>query len=371
MKKATVVKWLRRLVIGVVTFIFIVLFIVLPFGASYLITNGRFRFPERNPKRPEELGLAVTPVEFTSSDGVLLKGWWNAGDDKKPVLIFCHGLNRSRLELLERAAESNHRGYGILLFDMRNHGESGNAYTTLGVHESRDVCAAQKFVKETAGARPQVLWGVSLGASTALLGAKKCGGFSAVIAESSFLSLRETVAHHFRLVFGLPSFPIANLITFITSVRMGFDADEGDVEAAVREIGLPILFIAGGQDRRMPPELAQRLLEAASNPQKELFLVPDAGHGDAFQTDREGYLKSVYRFLEQVRYNPAPNGNSDKGGAGSAVHRSSSGSPGHFGGVFGSHDQRSQVTGFRVPGTPSSSRARYRSVTAEPGGATP
>ena len=298
MNRATILLWLRRAMLTVLILIFTVLFVVLPVAGSFLITNNRFRPRERGPTTPEAVGLEVTPAEFTSSDGIALRGWWSPGDPAMPVIIFCHGLNRSRLELLERGAESNRRGYGVLLFDLRNHGESGRAYTTIGIHESRDVCAAQKFVKEKAGQRPQVLWGVSMGASSAILGAKQCPGFAAIVSDSSFLSFRETVAHHLGLIFRLPAFPIANMIVGITGLRMGFDPDEGDVEAAVREIDAPILFIAGGADRRMPPALAERMLKAANNPRKELLVVPGASHGEAFSKDRKGYLDSVFRFLE-------------------------------------------------------------------------
>jgi pimeloyl-ACP methyl ester carboxylesterase len=305
MNRAFIVRWLRRLVIAVFALAFVVLFVVLPIGGSFLITNSRFRFTERGPRDPEQIGLSVTPAEFSSSDGIPLRGWWSPGEASKPVIIFCHGLNRSRLEVLERAAESNRRGYGVLLFDLRNHGESGRAYTTIGIHESRDVCAARKFVEQKAGPRPQVLWGVSMGASSALLAAPQCPGAAAVISDSSFLTFRETIGHHVGLLFRLPSFPIANLIVAITEWRVGFDADDGDVEAAVRNINVPILFIAGSADRRMPPALAERLMNASRNATKQLLVIPGAGHGEAFSTDRETYLNSVYRFLEQVRYNPA------------------------------------------------------------------
>src|SRR5215510_4838163 len=253
-------RWIARALIALVSLIALILLVVLPVGASFLITNSRFRFPERGPRTPESVGLTVADAEFASSDGIPLRGWWNPGDASMPVIIFVHGLNRSRLELLERAGESSKRGYGVLLFDLRNHGASGNAYTTIGIFESRDVCAASKWVQEKAGGRPQVLWGVSMGASSAILAAKQCPGFAAIISDSSFLSFRETIAHHVNLFFRLPSFPFANLIVAITEWRAGFDADDGDVEAAVREINLPILYIAGGADRRMPPELAKRLM---------------------------------------------------------------------------------------------------------------
>jgi alpha-beta hydrolase superfamily lysophospholipase len=300
MARSKLRRWLLRIAISIAVFVVLFLFVVFPVAASFLITNSRFRFPERGPKTPEAVGIAVTPVEFTSRDGVALKGWWSPGEDTKPVLIYSHGLNRSRLEMLERGAKSNHRGYGVLLFDLRNHGESGGAYTTLGMTESRDICAAADLVKTKAPGRPQILWGVSMGASSALIAAKQCPGFAAVISDSSFLSFRETVAHHLGLYFRLPAFPIANLIVGITAFRMGLDADDGDLEQAVKDIDAPILFIAGGDDKRMPPALAQRLLNAAKHPSKKLITVPNARHGEAFNTNKEMYLKAVFDFLDDV-----------------------------------------------------------------------
>jgi pimeloyl-ACP methyl ester carboxylesterase len=281
--------------------IFLFFFVFLPVSLSFLITNSHFRFPERGPRDPAAVGLETQDVEFRSYDGVSLRGWWNAGDAGKPVIIFVHGLNRSRREHLERAAESHKRGYGVLLFDLRNHGESGPAYTTLGVKESRDVCAARKFLKNEANGRPQVLWGVSLGASTSLLAEQRCPGSAAIISDSSFLSFSETIKHHFKLVFKLPSFPIANMIVGLTQWRMGFGAQDGDVEGAVAALhDVPILFIAGGADVRMPPELAQRLASRASSPAKELLVVPGAAHGQAFSHDRERYVRTVFGFLDRT-----------------------------------------------------------------------
>jgi pimeloyl-ACP methyl ester carboxylesterase len=299
-------RWLVRLTIAMAVFVVFILLVVFPVAGSFLITNGRFRFREPGPKTPDAVGLSVSNVEFTSSDGIPLRAWWSEGDPSMPVIIFVHGLNRSRLEMLERGADSNRHGYGVLLFDLRNHGESGQAYTTIGILESRDVCAASKLVREKAGSRPQVLWGVSMGASSAILAAKQCPGFSAIVSDSSFLSFRDTVGHHLKLFFRLPSFPFANLIVAITAIRMGFDPDDGDVEAAIRQINIPIMFIAGDADRRMPPALAEQMYRASPNHLKELLIISGARHGEAFATDRENYLNSVYRFLERVRYNPYP-----------------------------------------------------------------
>src|SRR2546425_12413935 len=166
MNRVTVRRWLVRSMFILGCLAVFMLLVVIPVLGSFLITNSHFQFRERGPKTPDAVGLSVTTVEFASQDGISLRGWWNAGEASKPVIIFVHGLNRSRIEMLERAADANRRGYGVLLFDLRNHGESGRAYTTIGIFESRDVCAASGAVKDRASGRAQILWGVSIGASS-------------------------------------------------------------------------------------------------------------------------------------------------------------------------------------------------------------
>jgi alpha-beta hydrolase superfamily lysophospholipase len=295
-------KWIRRLLILIVVVFIGLFFVLLPVGGSFLITNSHFRYPEKGPRNPEDVGLHVEPVEFKTADGLTLRGWWSAGEPGVPVVIFCHGLNRSRLELLARAGEAHKRGYGILLFDLRNHGESDRAHTTLGILESQDVRAASQFVLMKAPGQPQLLWGVSMGAATALLAVRDYGGFAGVVSDSAFPSFRETIEHHVRLLFRIPSFPVANMIVWLTGVRMHIDPDSGNVESAVRKFGnVPVLFIAGGADKRMPPGVAKRLYDANQSPLKKLIVVPGAGHGEAFSTNREQYLEAVFAFIESIR----------------------------------------------------------------------
>jgi uncharacterized protein len=295
------VIWIRRLIVLIVAALLVFFLVVLPVGGSFLITNSHFRYPEKGPRNPEDVGLHAETVEFKTGDGITLRGWWIAGQSGSPVIIFCHGLNRSRLELLERAGEAHKRGYGVLLFDFRNHGESDRAHTTLGILESQDVQAASQFVRMKAPDQPQLLWGVSMGAATALLAVRDYGGFAGVVSDSAFPSFRETIEHHVRLLFHIPSFPVADLIVWITGLRMHIDPDTGNVEDAVRKFGnVPVLFIAGGADRRMPPGVAKRLFDANQSTKKKLIVVPGAGHGEAFSTDREQYLDAVFSFFESL-----------------------------------------------------------------------
>ncbi len=300
-------RWVKRSLVSVLAVLLLIPLVVIPVGGSFLITNSRFRFPDRDRLEPDAVGLSVDDVEFESADGVRLHGWWDPGESDRAVILFVHGLNRSRQELLERAGEARGRGYGTLLFEYRNHGESGDAYTTLGVDESRDVCAAVRFVDSVSPGREKIFWGVSLGASTAILGAARCAGAEAVIADSAFLSFEETISHHVGLVFRLPAFPVATLLVFLTRTRMGFDLEDGDVEHAVSSLPeVPMLFIAGSEDQRMPPDRAERLRAASANSSSDILVVEGAGHGRAFDREPDLYLDTVFGFLSENF--PSPEG---------------------------------------------------------------
>lgn len=297
-------RWRRRAkwVAGIGLIIAIGLLLGIPVGASFLITNSRFSFPESGVSNPSRMGLDVENVAFQAEDGIRIAARWNRGDTSMPGIVFAHGLNRSGAELLDRAIEASDRGYGVLLIDLRNHGASDPAFTTLGVHESRDVCAAADFIEQHDAGREIAVWGVSLGASSALLAAARCPEMiRAAVADSPFLSIEETVGHHLTLLTGLPAFPVADLIVAITAYRMEFEPGDGDVEAAVRaRPNLPIQFIAGGADVRMPPEIARRLRAASVDPRSALVEVPDAAHGRAFETAPDVYLSTVFAFLDRV-----------------------------------------------------------------------
>jgi fermentation-respiration switch protein FrsA (DUF1100 family) len=61
------------------------------------------------------------------------------------------------------------------------------------------------------------------------------------------------------------------------------------------------LFIHGLRDRTCDPEDSVSLYEAAREP-KELWLVEEAGHCDAYFLDRKTYCERVANFFEEHLY---------------------------------------------------------------------
>jgi pimeloyl-ACP methyl ester carboxylesterase len=217
--------------------------------------------------------------------------------------VYCHGLNRNRVEMLPEAQFGHELGYNGLLFDFRHAGQSGGEITTLGYQERLDVLGAVKYaLDEERAQRPVVLWGISMGAAAALMAAAESPEVAAVISDSSFLSYRHTIEHHWRLFFHLPSFPIADEVIYWSAYRGDFRPGDFDLEKAVERIGTrPVLFVAREGDRRMPPEIARQLYGDAASPLKDLLIVPGSRHGEAFNQQTKPYKEEVTRFLERLQ----------------------------------------------------------------------
>ncbi len=100
---------------------------------------------------------AFQHVEFSSTDGIHLVGWWipaTTGDGDKTVLL-CHGLAGGKAAPLELATRLLDGGFNVLTFDFRDHGESGGEFTSFGDLEKRDVLA------RCDGFAPGIPWHVS------------------------------------------------------------------------------------------------------------------------------------------------------------------------------------------------------------------
>ena len=111
----------------------------------------QFHYPDPNDgKTPKSYNLDFRWIEFTSPDGIPLKGWYiPAEGTARGTIIYCHGLNRTRIEMLPDAVFAHSLGYNGLLFDFRHQGMSGGAITTLGYQERLDVLGAVRYAART------------------------------------------------------------------------------------------------------------------------------------------------------------------------------------------------------------------------------
>jgi pimeloyl-ACP methyl ester carboxylesterase len=299
-------RWKRILIRTLLTlFIILVVLIygVFPYWASGLVTGARTRSQDRQlTETPATYGAEFRDVEFQTGDGVTISGWLLPSRDKHATVVYAHGLFRSRRELLERAVELWRLGYGALLYDARNHGDSGKAKVTLGYNERLDAEAAVHFLRDEVRTRDRiVLFGISMGAAAVLYATAETPEVAAVIADSSYLNYNDTVTHHARLFLPVPAFPIAGELRLLVAWRGGFDGAELDAVGAVKKIGArPALFIAAANDKRMPPDIAQKLYDASDSPKRDLLIIDGPGseiHAHAYQANSPLYINRIAEFL--------------------------------------------------------------------------
>ena len=299
-------RWWRitkRVVLSLFIIAVLLIFGVFPYWLAGIVSHASTRPVDRKmTETPATYGAEFKDVHFQAMDGVDLSGWLLPSRGKRVTIVYSHGLFRSRRELLERAVDLWKLGYGALLYDSRNHGESGPAKVTLGYAERLDAEGAVRFLRDIEKTPDRiVLFGISMGAAAALLAAAETPDVAAVISDSSFLTFEDTTTHHVRLFLRLPAFPMANELIFLIERRAGFDGAKLDALSAVQHLGeKPVMFIAAARDRRMPPEIARRLYENSASSRSDLLVIDGPGaevHAHGYQANPGVYITRVAAFL--------------------------------------------------------------------------
>ena len=115
---------------------------------------------------PKDFGLDHEDVTFKAVDGVTLSGWLIKGGSDKVIVQSHFGIQSSRsgytpkgkglvklwntdIPFLNQAAYLVDAGYSVLMYDFRNHGNSGAgtcAWVAGGQEEYKDVIAAVDFL---------------------------------------------------------------------------------------------------------------------------------------------------------------------------------------------------------------------------------
>jgi len=221
--------------------------------------------------------------------GVQLKGWRcpAAGDppslgarrdgfggtSRRGTLVYLHGIADNRGSATGIIERFRRRGFDVIAYDSRAHGESSGAACTYGFYEKQDL----HRVVDTVGSGPIVLMGTSLGAAVALQEAAEDARVSAVVAAETFSDLR-TVAIE-RAPFFFTSAAIRRAFA-LAEIEGRFTVEAVSPKAAARKIEVPVLIIHGSIDRDTPPDHSRRVFEALHGP-KQMILVPNAGHNQS------------------------------------------------------------------------------------------
>jgi uncharacterized protein len=252
--------------------------------------------PLRQPAGPPARGWSEVHLR---SDGLSLRAWLGAAAvaPARPAVVVVHGVGDTLESFTELGDFLRQRGHPVLLLDLRGHGGSEGRHMTLGGLESHDVRAALGEVRRRGLATGGVvLVGHSMGAVAVLLASAGQPDVRAVVAEAPYDTYRHTIAHHARLLYGLPSWvPIVPLSIAVAEWRAGFDADDVDCVASAARVRAPLYLIVDGADPRMPEPVVRRILDAHPGP-KQMWVAPGAPHVGAVLHPE--YYRRLAAFLD-------------------------------------------------------------------------
>lgn len=235
---------------------------------------------------PALLDLPHEEVWITVDQTERIHGWWIPAEDKEiGTLLYLHGNAINIGANVTHASRFHQIGFSVLLMDYRGYGLSeGNFPTEQQVYQ--DAEAMWNYLTQERNIPPEQIfvYGHSLGGAIAIQLATQQPNMAGLIIDGSFTRIRDMVNLNplYRI------FPIDWLLT-----------QRFDSISKVSALQMPVLFIHGTADTKVPATMSELLYKAAPEP-KHLYLVPEAGHNDVAEIAGLAYLQVVEQFVKQV-----------------------------------------------------------------------
>lgn len=250
------------------------------------VDNPRPRHKEK-PSRQ----FSVLTVNSTET----LECWSMQVPDAKGTVVLFHGYSGEKSSLLTRADEFQALGYNTVLVDFMGSGGSGGDRTTVGFTEAEQVKDCFDYIGES-GAQNIYLFGTSMG-SVAILKAidEYALAPAGIILECPFGSLYSTVCMRFKLM-GVPSFPMAGLLTFWGGAQQGYWAFSHNPTEYAKAVKCPTLVLYGEQDNRVAHEDVDLIYQNLQG-HKVLKLYPKEGHNVFTEANHKTWVADVTEFM--------------------------------------------------------------------------
>ena len=271
------------------------------FGVAVLWAGDFLTKPARSNTGAPPAELDARSLTFPSASGGRLSAWFIPGTSTQGAVLLLHPIRSNKRTMLSRAEFLKRLGYSILLVDLQAHGESEGDRITFGYREAKDVRAAVEKLNELAPGEKVGALGVSLGAVAVVL-SDVHGSLSAVVLESPYATIEESVANRLRIYFGAVGPLLAPFLLVQLEPRLGVSPSQLRPIERIQGLRSPLLVVHGTEDRHTTFEEAQKLYASAPQP-KEFYAVQGAAHVDLYAFSPRAYEERVGRFLARYLRN--------------------------------------------------------------------
>jgi pimeloyl-ACP methyl ester carboxylesterase len=233
---------------------------------------------------------SATEIDLQTPKGVVFRGW-RRGSTNGAAVLFVHGSDSDRRQLLPEAHALSTAGYGVLVFDRPGNGESGGQ--KYGEDEADFLRVAVDALASDPGLSPGRLgaYGLSSGAAYLAEAAATDTRLRGVVLAGCYTDDDEYI-RHFRGRGPLSGWPS------LWAVQWAGHSLPHPLAMVPRIAPRALFFIAGDEDPTVPAEMSSRLYAAASEP-KELWIIQGAGHGDYAQVAGAEYSRRLIAFFDR------------------------------------------------------------------------
>lgn len=246
---------------------------------------------------PSQLDLFFEDISFQSDDGNDISGWYMPAEKSDKAVIFVHGHGADRREGMRWFKAVHQAGFNILAFDLRNQGNSTKSFSTMGYFEKQDVIGALDYLQQQKRISSIGIFGTSMGAATSIMAMLDDPRIVAGVFEAGWANLDDLYGEIIEQHLGLPSFPLAPLITWMLEQRTGMDMAVVNPENLLGGISpRPVFIIHCSGDNLIGFSHGERNYAAANEP-KEFWTSPCQIHARAWQSDPEYIENRVTNYF--------------------------------------------------------------------------
>lgn len=255
--------------------------IVLSLLGYYSATHPQKYFSQVTPKN---FGVNFEPVTFITKDHLKIKAWFiPSSNPNAKTIILLHGYPADKGDILASRLFL-HSSYHLLLLDFRYMGESEGSYSTVGKDEILDLLAAIHYL-QSRGISEVGIWGLSLGASVALMTAPLAPQIKAIVAESPYARLDWMAEEYYKIP--VLRYVLGSLTRFWGILFLHYDIKQIAPVNNVQQLTIPILLIHSKADHVISFRHALLLQQALKqNKQAQIIFNEKNQHGELNQHEK-------------------------------------------------------------------------------------
>jgi len=298
--------WIIALVI-IILVVFVTSLVMITIANSVVASMANVRVV-RNDATLEDYGLIGDRISVRSVDGLTINAYMIPHEDSRGSVLILHGMHgMDATSLFDYARFVYDLGFTAVPVDMRAHGKSEGKSLGFGYTEVWDVMAVIEYIKQDSKHKdlPIIIYGLSMGGSTAINVAAQSQDVDGVIAISPYRSIQAQF-YDYMIRDGMPDLLAKVFQPFVSMViwfRYRVNPVTDSPESTIQRLGdIPILIAHGDEDSQTRVDHSRILYDACSSNKKELWIAEGQDHlivDQVLHDESEFYRERISTFLNE------------------------------------------------------------------------